>query len=520
MAKRKRRAFDKLNTLLFGKDLRVTKGEPYIEERLFDYSSYYPVNSYIKPQCVPSDNVFDIRDYGADVNNDDNSFAINKAIDLASACCGTVLVDGGDFVSTTVMLKSGITLFITPNSSISANKSGVGYEEKKALVYAENASDITITGGGRLYGNGHRFGREPVAPCNNTKRAEYIDVIEMRQNYRSQLRFAHPSKFGGIIYFKGCRNIKAYNFILEDSPHWTFKISNCEGVDIHDFVINNNRNVANADGIDIAGTSDVNIDHCFISTADDGIVIKNANWLGNTGAMSDVKIANCEIISRTNAIKIGTETTFDISNIDIRHCKLFMTDVYPGSVSGISLEACDGTVLSGVTVDDIEMDRCTCPIFIRLGNRNRSRLVNEQSANAIEFGQKASKGGTASADAFDMKSQVRNIFISNVRATNVELPVIIAGFKQNGITKRVENVSLNNINIKYADIPETEDKRLFIPEYVDVYPECWRFRNLPAYALWIRHARNITISNFNCIHSQKTWKKDIITEDNLEYKYM
>ncbi len=64
------------------------------------------------------------------------------------------------------------------------------------------------------------------------------------------------------------------------------------------------------------------------------IVIKNASWLGNTGVMKNIKISDCEIISRTNAIKVGTETTYDISDIYINDCKLFMTDLYPGSVSG------------------------------------------------------------------------------------------------------------------------------------------------------------------------------------------
>ncbi|MCD7796125.1 MAG: hypothetical protein LUG95_00375 [Clostridiales bacterium] len=91
--------------------------------------------------------------------------------------------------------------------------------------------------------------------------------------------------------------------------------------------------------------------------------------------------------------------------------------------------------------------------------------------------------------------------------------MIIAGYKQHSCTKRVDGVTLKNINIEYSDIPETVDKRLFIPEYSKVYPECWRFRNLPSYALWIRHAENITVENFNCIHPCPTWKKNIILSD-------
>ena len=45
--KTKRNLFDKINTLLFGKDLRVTEGEPYTQIREGDYSSYYPLEKYI-----------------------------------------------------------------------------------------------------------------------------------------------------------------------------------------------------------------------------------------------------------------------------------------------------------------------------------------------------------------------------------------------------------------------------------------------------------------------------------------
>ncbi|MCD7796126.1 MAG: glycosyl hydrolase family 28 protein [Clostridiales bacterium] len=253
-------------------------------------------------------------------------------------------------------------------------------KKTKAILQAKDVKDITLTGGGSIKGNGTYFDRRPVTDSNMTSPANYINVIEMRWDYRTQLGFAHPSKYGGIVVLENCENVKSSNFTLEDSPHWTFKISNCDNVTVEDVVINNNRNVANSDGFDIAGSSNVNIRHCFISTADDGIVIKNAIWLGNREAMKNISVTDCEIISRTNAVKVGTETTYDISNITVSNCRLFMTDLYPGSMSGISLETCDGTALSNVNISNITMNRCTCPIFIRLANRNRASTVTCESA--------------------------------------------------------------------------------------------------------------------------------------------
>ena len=65
-----------------------------------------------------------------------------------------------------------------------------------------------------------------------------------------------------------------------------------------------------------------------------------------------------------------------------------MTDVYPGTVSGIAIESADGSSVSDVTVRNVTMNRVTCPVFIRLCNRNRAAVVTFESANAVEFGQK------------------------------------------------------------------------------------------------------------------------------------
>ena len=290
-------------------------------------------------------------------------------------------------------------------------------------------------------------------------------------------------------------------------------MTRCNGVRIENTVINDNRHVTNTDGIDLMQSSEVDIRHCFISCADDGIVLKNAVWERCDGDMRSIHISDCEIISCTNAFKIGTETTFGISDVLVENCSFYMTDLYPGSVSGISIESADGSVVENVTVRNIEMNRCTCPVFIRLCNRNRAALVNEQSASAIEFGVRAVHGGETEKSRFDMKGELKNILIENIRARDIELPVIVAGFKQKGTVKRVENVTLKNIDLKYRNAREIVDRRLFIPEYVKEYPECWRFRNLPAYALWARHADNLVIENFSCTPAPQTWKKEKILID-------
>jgi polygalacturonase len=512
--KKKRTAIDKLNTLLYGKDLRISEGDAFTHEYEYDYTSYLPLEEYIHPQETPDERSYYITDFGAVANDTDidNAEAINKCIDECSKSGGGfVIVSGGNFTTRTVELKSNIVLFIESDSSLVAEESGENYAHP-TLVFAKDCENICITGGGTINGNGHLFGRKPLYDKNVTNPAPVIDVIEMRKVSRAQLRFAHPSKYGRLVLFEDCRNIRVENIIFYDSAYWTLKLSRCENVLVEDLVINNNRHVANTDGIDLLQTSNVTVKHCFLSCADDGIVLKNAIWEGCTDEMRNIHISDCEVITRANAFKIGTETTHNIKDVYVENCYFYMTDLYPGAVSGISIESADGAEVSNIYIKDIEMKRCTCPIFIRLCNRNRAAEVDANSASAIEFGKKV-KGKGIDAATFDMKGSVHDIVIKNVHAEDVEIPVILAGYKQKGRIKRVKNITLKNIVLEYRNATEVIDKRLFIPEYAKEYPECWRFRNLPSYAIWARHAENLKIENFICFPVPGTHRKEKIFED-------
>ena len=168
-----------------------------------------------------------------------------------------------------------------------------------------------------------------------------------------------------------------------------------------------------------------------------------------------------------------------------------------------------------ITVENIVMDRVTCPVFIRLCNRNRSARVDSASANAVEFGKKKKKASSTPKDMFDKKGEVSNIRISNITATGAEIPSVIAGYRQSGETHYVADVTFKNFEIYYAPYKEVYDKRAFIPEYADVYPEAWRFRNLPAYGIWARHVKGLKLLDFNCSSPRSTWKEKFIMEDIL-----
>ena len=190
-----------------------------------------------------------------------------------------------------------------------------------------------------------------------------------------------------------------------------------------------------------------------------------------------------------------------------------MTDLYPGAVSGVSIEACDGARVHGVNIKNITMSRCTCPLFIRLDNRNRAAEVTSATANKTEIVKEDKGEKPLGKNTFNFKSEMYDITVESITARDAELPVIIAGYRQKMKTKRCRNITLRHFDITYRDAVEVRDKRLFIPEYAKVYPECWRFRNLPAYGIWARHCEDLTVENFVCKGIKGTHRKEKILKD-------
>ncbi len=469
---------------VYTKDFKVTKGEVFSEVYLGDFYEALPFDAYLKPDSLLKGTyVVDIRTYGARTDIGNNRDAIQTAIDEAAVYGGTVYVGGGAYTTGSLMLKSNVTLFIEKGSSLVASRNAADMD-KGCLLLAENAENITLTGGGKLCGEGNYYSLKPKEVPKTEPFDRTLGVWEMRQEYRYRVRFAHTSKYGNLVRLVGCRNVLIENFMLENSAAWTLELNGCDGVQIRDFVINNNRHIANTDGIDVAGSSNVQIEHCFISTGDDGIVLKNSKSLGRQVPMQTVRVRDCKVTSCTNAFKIGTETSFDISDVLVENCTFFMDDLYPGGVSGISLESADGAKVQNVTIRNIEMHGEACPLFISLNNRNRD-------------------------GDFDRTGAMQDITVEGITATGMEIPVIVTGTKD----LTVRDVTLTDFNLQYAAGKDYYDYRPFVPSYEDTYPECNRMRNLNAYGLFGRYASNVRFENFTVVPRENTKRSEMILTD-------
>src|SRR5690242_12930786 len=100
----------------------------------------------------------DVTAYGAKGDGRTNdAAAIQKAIDAcARAGGGTVYFAAGNYLSGTIVLKSHVTLRLSPAATLWGSRQIADYNPLH-LIYAEDAENITIEGEGTINGNGDAY---------------------------------------------------------------------------------------------------------------------------------------------------------------------------------------------------------------------------------------------------------------------------------------------------------------------------------------------------------------------------
>lgn len=468
--------------------------EYYLTEGDGAHVSNVPYDEYLDYATPTFDGraVVDIRDYGASTDKSavENAEAISNAMKEASASGAVLKVDGGVYYTGTVNMLSGVTLYIAKDSALKLpDYDDYSAEEKRvilsgALIRAEGVDNWNIVGPGKLDGNGTDYTKESANPTKNLPQ-ETFELKKKVLSYRDRLRNRRSEEFGcNILYARDCENIALENLIVYEPSTWTIKLELCGGVEIRNVVIDNNIYVANSDGIDVCGTSNVDISRCFIATGDDGIVLKS-----NVGEIHNVTVTDCEIMSLANNFKIGTETGYDVSDITVSDCYFFTAEIAGGN-SGIAIESADGANISAVTVSDIVMNNVPSALLIWLG----CRLDKDKGSN----------GAVGSIDGVTVK---------NIYAKDVDIASAVVGCEYKDQVYPVKNVVLDNINIAYRECGEKLDiynGNDVLHSNMNGYPEITRvshmylishelstYHDMPVYGLYMYNVDNVKATAFN-----------------------
>ena len=380
-----------------------------------------------------------------------NTATVQKAIDQCSAAGGGIIsFPRGRYLTGTIQIKSNVTLRIEKDATLLGSTDAADYRNLDpfidgtgnplghALIVAMDAENVGIEGEGTV------DGQSPA----------------LKKNQKTYA--VRPF----LLRWVRCTNVTVRNLRLTNPGAWTLNLFQTNGAVIDGVTIRSrDLGMHNNDGIDLDSCENVRVRHCDIISGDDALCIKAT--LASKPSRNIVA-TDCQLSSRCNAIKLGTEAIGGFENITISNCQISNT-----KMAGIALYAVDGGDLRHISISDVTMDGVVVPISIRLGARLKTFREGDSP--------KPSPG------------KLRDVVIKNVSAKNVGM----IGMLINGVPGyAVEALTLENILLELPGGGTAEAAKVHLSEKENAYPEFNMFgKTLPAYGIYARHVRSVKFNN-------------------------
>ncbi|MDX6183630.1 glycoside hydrolase family 28 protein [Flavobacterium sp. Fl-77] len=366
-----------------------------------------------------------------------DSLTNNKIVfDKAMALCkknngGTIIVPKGIYkINGPIHFVSNVNLKIEKGAKIKFSDNpddylpmvltsweGTMVYNYSPLIYAFECENIAITGEGTIDGEGGMTWKSFKSKENegkNLSREMNHNNVPLKDRKFGKGYFLRPQ----MIQFFKCKNILVENIRIEDSPFWCLHLLQSQsitvrGISYKSFNYNN-------DGIDPEYAKDVLIENVTFDNADDNVAIKagrDDEGRANSATPSEnIVIRNCNF-KGLHGVVIGSEMSAGVQNVYVENCK---TVGYLKRGIYLKTNADRGGFIKNIFVRKIQLDEVEDCIYIT-----------------------ANYHGEGSGH----QSEISNVSFSDITCNKVSAAgIVIQGFPD----KKIKNISLNNIEIKWA----------------------------------------------------------------------
>lgn len=392
-------------------------------------------------------------EFGADITGTQSSTcAIQSAIDRCSEVGGgTVLFPNGKYLTGTIVIKSNVTLLFEVSAVLLGSPDLNDYSRDVhyqryygethtdgCLIFSQDAQNIAIEGKGMIDGQGAQFGK--VAPT-------------------------RPM----LLRFLRCRNVHLTGIRLRNPASWTAAFILCDTVFAHGLDILSRANY-NGDGLDFDSCQNVVVSDCVFDTSDDSICLQNSE---PEHTCRNIAVTNCVMTSKWAAMRIGLLNSGDIEDVTVSNCVFHDIEC-----SGVKIQSAEGGRISNMVFQNIVMRNVPRPIFITL---NHFRMGVDAPLTPPETGH-------VSGLSFD---NIRIVTDGTVKPDPASA-IVILGTPGHYI----DDISISNCSYLTAGgITRRVDDIHSLPELTGVRPEFLGSSVSPAYGLYARHVRDLSISN-------------------------
>ncbi len=290
----------------------TTRVAQFIAETFPDVAS-----TQILPNIPSTQYVITEAIYGGSTSNLDNAAAINAAINAANAAGGGTVVipaNASPFLSGPITMKSNVNLRISAGATLQLMPYGNGNgvpagsypnsgtaDSYTALIYAENLTNIAISGTGTIEGNGSAWWAA-------------FDATGI----------GRP----GIMRFKACNKISITDITIQNAPNVSITMGKSGSGRGYNGTIKNVTVLApetapNTDALDVWYWDGLDVLNCKFSVGDDDVAV-DAN-------SQNIKIKNCAF-GEGHGVSVGSYTS-NVNNVFVDNCS------FNGTSNGFRLKS-------------------------------------------------------------------------------------------------------------------------------------------------------------------------------------
>jgi polygalacturonase len=314
---------------------------------------------------------------------------------------------------------------------------------RKALLYADNAHDVHITGTGVIDGDG--------------------TASKWQGSSRDNPESTRPM----AVFLTLSHDVSIENVTVRNSAMWAVVNMEVDRLAIKNVTVDSTHG-STRDGIDIVDCHHVTIEDCTVKSGDDGICLKS----GTERGVDDVVVRRSHVLTAgvANGLKLGTASYGPFTNITFD-----TIDVSHADKAAMAVESVDGAKVENVVFRNITFTDVGTPVFVLIGDRGlRPEHVERRigSVNGVRF--------------------------EHIRGNDVrhDWGSIISGLEApDGTIYPVQDLAFDDVRITTRGGASAVPKDP--PEYAGEYPDPNLWGRTPAAGLFVRHASGVALGRSN-----------------------
>ena len=390
----------------------------------------------------------------------------------ASSGGGYVDIPSGSYLTGTVALDDNVFLRLHPGTEIlgserlsdySGVSRGCAWSNTITSVSGNGAPDMDRCRGLIVADRKKNCGIVGPGKINGQRGADYGYSDEKGRPF--------------LVVFSECSFVTVRDVRLEHTGMFTFYGLNCSDVVI-DGVVIRTADSANGDGLDFDGGRRISISNCDIDAGDDAIGLKT---LTPDEPIVDFSVTNCHLRSHYwGGVRIGPESAGDMKRITVTGC------TFTDCGDGFKLQLTQEAVYEDFVFTGNVMHNVLRPLFVTMNRYNMSRYVT--------------------AVRPPMGAFRRVIFSDTVAEMSPDfvfpgLTIHAGNFISSVPGYAIEDFTIENVHFlapgggtEAEAVRTTGHSELY--DFYTLWPEhLVNMGNYPSAVLYLRHAKDIRISN-------------------------